>query len=560
MRDLSTLLKTIDNPNDKVIPHIKSMDYFYSKVKSPMMLNNIETDQDYISKAIDLICNTNNNNSIIASCECGNLNSEYYVGTICPKCNTKVVQSIINNIENEIWFEIPEVIDYVLHPRIYSVLSYWLESKSNESYLNDILDVTRDLPEEFEGYIDGQGFNYLYRNFDYVMNFFLNIFPKTKIKSNNNLIKVFIEKHKEIMWCRKLPILSKYLQSVTKNGYSLQYADKSLKSLLKAVNQFLMYKLTKIINSSNKQIEKTLWKIYFNYNEYYKDIIINKLNPKRGYFRKNVFGSRLHFTSRAVAIPTVEVSMHDEICVSWKSGLNNFKFHIINILTNRFGLKVYVAYDKVMKAFYSYDPIIDQIFQLLILESRFKGFPVLINRNPSLLLSNILLNFIVKVKPQLTNISKEFIRRYGRNIDINNISSEIKYKNNIYTKRANIVDRNRFDSKEFVNYYMTKEYSFDNIETTKFGISMEEIKNSNNALIDYTVSVSYIIVGLMNLDFDGDSLNMENLLPEMDIVERIVDRLHPCNFFFDNDKMEISSKMSIPNQHLLLLNAYLEDK
>jgi hypothetical protein len=420
--------------------------------------------------------------------------------------------------------------------------------------------VTTELPEEFYGYIDNQGFNYFYENFDYIMNFFLNIFPKTKSRPNNNLIKIFVEKHKEILWCRKLPILSKYLQSVTKNGYSLQYGDKSLKSLLKAVNQFLMYKLNKIINSSNKQMEKTMWKIYYNYNEYYKDIIVNKLNPKRGYFRKNIFGSRLHFTLRAVAIPIVQEAIGDEIYISWKAGLNVYKFHIMNILINRFELKVYDAYDKIMKAFYSYDPIIDQIFQLLILESKYKGFPIFVNRNPSLLLSNILLCFVVKVKPKATIVSEEFIRRYGRGIDISKISTDITYKDNIYTNSSFIVKRNRFDSKEFVEYYLSEDYAFDNIETTNFNISTKEISEYTNKIIDYTVDILYLIGNLMNLDHDGDSINIACVLPENHMVEKIIDRLHPCNFFFDNDKMEISSKITIPNQHFLLLNSYLKDK
>lgn len=554
---LSDLLKTVNNPQDKIIPHIRSFDELFLTIKNPLLLNNIKTDQDYIQKVTKLICDTSSNNSVIASCDCGDVTSEYFVGSFCPKCNTEVKSSIIKNIKNEIWLEIPTQIQYVMHPRIYSILSNWLKSKSDDSYLNDILDVTRELPEEFNQYIDNQGFNYFYENFDYIINFFINIFPKTKNRANNNIIKVFIEKHRDVLWCRKLPILSKYLQSITKDGYSLRYADKALKYLLKPVNQFLIRHLTKIFNSSNIQNEKSMWKIYYNYNKYYESIIINRLNPKRGYFRKNVFGTRLHFTSRAVVIPVVSIGIGDEIFVSWKSALNVYKFHIINILTNRFKLKVYEAYDKIMNAFYSYDPIIDQIFQLLILECRFKGLPYIINRNPSLLLSNLMLQFVTKVKPKFTNISKKFIKQYGRNIDLSKISSDISYKDNIYKNRTVIVDENGFDNKEFLKYYLSHDYSFEDIDLKACKISQSQINEANGHILDYTVNVSYLIGGLMNLDHDGDSINML-ALHEMDIVETIIDRMHPANFFFDNDKMGISSRISIPNQHLIMLNSWLE--
>lgn len=559
MSVIDSLLKTVDDSSSKIIPHIVSLDEIYLRVKDPLLLNSIKTDQDYIQKVTKAICDTSNNNNVIASCECEHITSEYRVESFCPICNTEVMPSIVKNISNKIWLEIPNRIKYVMHPRIYSILSFWLKSKSDDSYLNDILDVTRELPEDFNNYITGQGFNYFYENFDYIINFFSNIFPKTKNRANNKIIGIFIEKHRDVLWCRKLPILSKYLQSITMDGYSLRYADKALKYLLKPINQFLIRHLTDLFNSSDIRIEKSMWNIYYNYNKYYENIIVNRLNPKRGYFRKNVFGTRLHFTSRAVAIPIVAPSFGDEIYLSWKAALNLYKFHIINILTNRFKIKVYEAYDKFMKAFYSYDPIIDQIFQLLILECKFKGLPYIINRNPSLLLSNLLLTFVVKVKPSFTKISKKFIQQYGRGIDVSKISSDISYSDNIYQNRMIVVDENRFDSKEFVKYYISDEYSFEDIDNEKFNISQEQINEANDLILDYTISASYLICGLMNLDFDGDSLNGLSL-QEMSIVERMIDRMHPANYFFDNDDMEISSKISIPIQHLAMLNSWLQDE
>ena len=262
-----------------------------------------------------------------------------------------------------------------------------------------------------------------------------------------------------------------------------------------------MSKYAYILDKNYKSVEKLMWKTYSSYINYYYEVIKTKFSKKKSYFRKNIFGSRLHFTFRNVIAPVNDVHIGDEIHIPWKTGLNTFMFHVINILVNRMSFTPINAYNFIMDHFYQYHPLLDQIFQLLILESYFKGLPVLQNRNPSLLTSNIILHFVTKVKPQIYPISKRFIQNFS-NLDINKLrnSNEIYYSiEDIFTSRLTIVDDNDYDT---INSIL--DYNYDKIVVPNgFIYSKEKL---NHLISDKTVQVSYLDLKQLNGDYDGSTL------------------------------------------------------
>ena len=76
--------------------------------------------------------------------------------------------------------------------------------------------------------------------------------------------------------------------------------------------------------------------------------------------------------------------MGDEVVLPWKMILNGYKYEILNILTTRMGYSFNDAVAKHARALMNYDEEINEILNILKNECPFKGFPLLINRNPSL--------------------------------------------------------------------------------------------------------------------------------------------------------------------------------
>lgn len=392
-----------------VLPSILDLDKYFSELDNPIIINKIPYTSNYMDDIIKIIADSKSKHSLISSCDCGDLTGNYYQGIRCSKCNSVVTNNIDSTVINDIWIEIPNEIKAVPNPEIFSVIRNWFKvGKSSVSYIDNILDINVPLREELEGYIDGRGFNYFYDNFDYIIDFFCNIFPKTSgPKRDNNQIKLFIKANRDKLWCTKLPLLSSIFQPITNEGYSLKYVNKNIKMILNSIIDLIDIRIVKKTSPIQlKTIEKTMYNVYFKYLEYIQYTKKDKLSQKPGIFRQHVFGTRLHMTFRSVIVPIVDYHEGDDLHLPWKIGINVLKYHILNILCNRMNYTMKKAYGKIIKAFNKYDFEIDQIMQLLIKECPYKGLPVLFNRNPSLNLAAVQLLFVTKVKPSLSK--KEF--------------------------------------------------------------------------------------------------------------------------------------------------------
>lgn len=557
---LKKLLTIYENKSTKILPKIMNLEEYFHTIKNPVIINQIQHQEKCFEKIIESICDVKSDN-IVSSCECGKLEGDYYLDTICPECGTKVKSNFAVNLQNEVWIVMPG--DYkVLHPIIFLIFHNCfrkgMKSDPEQNYIIDILDRSKELPPDFAGYITDQGFSYFYENFDHIMNFFINIYPKTSQRAFVKMLPILLERYKDAIWTNKLPIVSKYLQPISKDGYSLRYISPTIKPILKSLTSLVNKDLAMLVLKKSKaNIDRFIWKIYYNIIKYYYDIIDVKLKPKVGYFRKNIFGTKKHFTTRSVAVPILDPHygnevrfpcFGDEIHFPWAAGLTNYKYHLINILTKRMGYRLYDAYDKIIKGYYRYDPVIDQIFQLLILECKYKGFPVLVNRNPSLLLSNVSLAFVVKIKPHLCKISKTFIQNFGNPKFIKPITNRfLNDKRNLYSKQMTILEEsNGFDTPETIR-------NADVIDIE------EHFPKANYLIQDQSISDSYLCLGLRNEDYDGDSINYDAGLFENKIVDLLIERIHPCNFLLVNTDTTITSKIGIPNQHLVILNEWLND-
>ena len=469
-----------NSDNIKIIPHILDLEKEFNNTIDPIIINKIPLKANFAKDILEYIANNSDKNSSdIISCSCGKYTGKYYENLICEECGTKICSNLNNNrISNNVWFSSDRI--PLPNPLIFLIISRSLREKNSntKSYLDYILDYNTEYPKDLIGVFNGKGFRYFYENFDFIINYFIYTFPKTKKRKNIHLLKILLEKYKDILFTTKLPIMSKFIQPITNSGYSLKYADESLSAIVKSIIAVILSKYTDVMNKNeNVQYEKNLYRMYSNYISYIIQTIKTKYSKKKSYFRKNIFGNKLHFSFRNVIVPICTTHMGDEVHIPWGTGLTIFTYHIINIFTKRMSMSPIDAYNRVLAAYYQYDPIIDQVFQLLILESPFKGLPLLINRNPTLLPSGTFIGFITKVKPEITKISRQFINNFGRLDPNKNITTEFVYNSKeIYTSRKLI--------QEVSNGYDTLETVIDNKDNKLININIDKVNSDIKKILN----------------------------------------------------------------------------
>lgn len=432
--DILNSPKKFNETEELVLPDFENFDETFSKTPDAILINHISLENDYMQTIVETICDNSKKISLIPSCDCGNLQGEFYqtsiIPIICPKCKSTIRTTMNSDIKNDVWIDIPVIFrGGVIQPAIFKILADWLKvGKAKTSFLHLILDPKAMIPEDILPYINGKGFNYLYENFDYIMNFFLDIYPKTSNHQNKFMIKLLLEKYRDRIWCTKLPILSSVLQPITKQGHSLKYVTKNIQNLLNSIVDLIDIKISeKTSLFMNTQSDKVMYDVYAEFLSYTSYIVEQRLGSKPGLLRQHTFGTRLHMSFRAVITPITGEHYGDEIHIPWKIGLNTYKYYLISVLTNRKSkflsperkYTMNEAYNKIMRAFSKYDFEIDQIFQTLIEECPFKGFPVLFNRNPSLRVESIQELFATCVKPGIKTIEEAIAKESMLNILIN---------------------------------------------------------------------------------------------------------------------------------------------
>lgn len=338
--------------------------------------------------------------SYIASCECGELIGNFYEGSVCKICRTEVKTNFSKELKFRLWLEIPDFAPPLMHPVAYTILNRWLGQANKVSILDALLNVDMDMPQKLAGVL-GQGYKYFYENFDDIMRYFLEEYPKSAptMRKKAEYIPEFLSKYRDRIFIRHIPILNQALHLMTFSG-TMMHGDDTIAHILKCKIQ--LSAMIDIYNNGNyneKFINQRMWDIHKAFFDYTDNIINNKLLQKPGHIRRNIIAARMHCTARCVIVPIDEAVDPDQIFVPWRVGVTALQLEVINVLMNRKNYTMPDAKIKVDKAMYAYDPEIDEILKTLISECRYKsGLPVLMGRNPSLRHGAIFLLFVKKIK------------------------------------------------------------------------------------------------------------------------------------------------------------------
>ena len=358
----------------------------------------------------------------IPSCSCGELSDIYYEGSVCLKCKTKVlsITSKSSDLPSSVWIKFPDYLKYgVLHPTIYSVLSNWLSFKvknQQKSYLDIIINPEEHVPMELESIIQNEehrGFNFLFENFDMIIDHFCT-FPRISIQKKEDDIRKFINIYRDKLFTHYIPALPNALHPVTskKTTNTTYYVDIESHKFLNAAQIISKINLTKRKYIRNNTLNEKIYKAYKSCIEYSETMVSRRLFEKKGLIRKHICGTRFHFSFRSVIAPICGPHKYDELILPWVIGVTTLKLHIINRLIYKYDYSLTQANEIYNKAEINYNPLIYDIIVSIINEYKtssdgisFLGIPVLFNRNPTVRRGATQLLFVTDVKKDVEDKS-----------------------------------------------------------------------------------------------------------------------------------------------------------
>jgi len=358
----------------------------------------------------------------VPSCQCGAIRGVSKLGLKCPMCETVVSSSFVDSISHTTWISIPNDFPPLLHPTVYNILAKHAKANSRkkgsedgvgryaviDAFLNPGLDDRKnkiELSDELRTLLAGKrGFDYFYEHTDEMLDIFFNKYSKNVKNKKSAEVKAFIDRYRDVMFTRKIPLLHNSLHPVTVgSSKTLIYIDVDSAEIMKALAT-----LNNLIDKKRKgtlsqhALNKGLYKVYqfiLNYGVKLLDAeAAGKLGGKPGMIRKHCLGSRLHFTYRAVVKPQSVAMPLDELVMPWGIMLVELKLPIINYLTNVFGYTTGDALDKWHNALGVYDHEVDQCIRKYIDESWNGRIPVVMGRNPTLAYGSEMLLYVRNYK------------------------------------------------------------------------------------------------------------------------------------------------------------------
>ena len=355
--------------------------------------------------------------NFVASCDCGHLKGNPNIGLTCPICKSKVHTLFADEIAIRAWLEIPEPFPPFLQPVVYRVLDKWIgAAKRKVSILDSILNIDADVPPPLNNMFTRGGMTFFYKNFWDIINYIASKHKGQKAAGDADIFR-FLERYKDRLFTRHIPILNQSLHVITTSG-SMRYDDTSSGHILQTcleIHDMIQQHLHHPVKSESTREQRafTAFKSWMNYTD---SIIKDKIQGKKGFARKNILGARVHCSGRGVIVPITKPHMADELELPWKMAVGMYKLEILNLLHKKFGLNhpTAMAYwtqalippsedekdESVKQETLNMTHMVQLCLQDLLDQCPYKGLPVTMGRNPTLRLGAVQL-FLAKFK---TNI------------------------------------------------------------------------------------------------------------------------------------------------------------
>ena len=323
--------------------------------------------------------------SNVPTCECGRITGEYNVDIMCADCGS-IVENPHGNLESFVWLRTPEGIKALINPTAWMMLTkhftkggfnliHWLanDNYKSEAKEPDFLPIVRTFGFQ-------RGMNYFIENFDTIMEALFNLKVFRKMATESGL-EDFVKQYRHCIFSEYIPLPNKTLLVIEETN-SGAYIDPINLGALNAIHTLVGID-SPLANFSVRQKERRTIACIDRLADFYLEYYKTTLAKKEGIFRKHIFGTRSHFSFRAVISSITDPHNYDEIQIPWGVAVNTLKLHLTNKLIRR-GMNPNQINGFLYAHANSYNPLLEQLFKELIDESPNKGIDCVLNRNPSL--------------------------------------------------------------------------------------------------------------------------------------------------------------------------------
>ena len=354
--------------------------------------------------------------SPLPSCREGHITGEHNVGQWCEICGERVVNLVDRPTDSSLWIAPPRGVKTLFHPEAWTILYDKTKHDKRFSVMEWICDpYYKDdtAPDALRASLDKfyemgleRGINFFFENRDKVIEW---MFKTRVVKTNNrqqreDLYK-FVQQNKHLFFSSHLPVPSSLFLVAEKTAMGT-YADEKTTEVIDAVYSITSTEAT-AWTLSTKRRESHATRCITRLAACYKNIFTKFQGGKYGLIRKQLIGSRLHMTARAVITSLSGVHRYNELHIPWSLATQLFKYHLIAKLM-RVGIDGTPMTPNEATGFLldntlRYNAALDRLFQELISESYVMGIPCILQRNPSLTRQSAQCLMITKVKTDVSD-------------------------------------------------------------------------------------------------------------------------------------------------------------
>lgn len=359
----------------------------------------------------------------VPTCTCGELRFGW-VGSsaVCENCGSGISVPAERPIESQVWIRAPKGVKALIHPRMLDAMIQFFRA-GGESIVTWLLDPLYRPKREVQAHYKlrekgiKRGLNYFIEHFDEIFKTLMYGLGINRTRADKMEFAEWVERNREKLFPTAIPIPSKitFIIEQTATG---KFADTSMTSAFDAINT-----ITSIysgISEPTQQVkESRAFRACQQLAAFYETQYRKALGPKSGWFRRHVFGSRPAHSFRAVISSLSENHLYDEVHLPWSLALSLFELHIANKLL-KMGMSPNEINQLVNDHYERYHPVLDTVLQQILAEHPSgRGFPCVIQRNPSLKRLSAQRFFISKIKTatEVNTISLSVLVLKGPNAD-----------------------------------------------------------------------------------------------------------------------------------------------
>lgn len=230
----------------------------------------------------------------------------------------------------------------------------------------------------------------------------------------------FIMKNRDNLFINKFPILPVKIRPsvVVKNTVTGSKVNRTYKLIIQHSNKL---KDSDVEIEGTIELNKIMWKLQYYINILTKEIEVEFIRQKKGWFRNNMIGSKVNYSARSILGPLVSPNTKiDEVAISYLSYLELYKKLLVNMISKSKGISLREA-DRIWKeATIKFSPEVYK-YMVELNKKTIGGQYILLNRNPTINISSVLRLKVAIVKSNyddnILQISNAILNGLGADYD-----------------------------------------------------------------------------------------------------------------------------------------------